>query len=528
MTTNELQERIKKATTFISEGKTNQAICAFEDIISQHSNFEPCYSLLCDLYLRTGRTDFPAEWIKRAVKYDPTFNETFIELAVILQTKGTKQEALRILTALLEADPNNQQARNMLDDIYRIDPQIETSRTKADFPECLLHGEYLPLSLDFDIGNRCNASCIMCDGKERWSNVPPKWRTADEVNNLFKDIKQLKLVVIDGENCEPFLNKDLFDIIRILKSKKAVVHVISNGSLINKPTAEKLIETKLNKLSISVHGATQSTADAVMQNVSFKKVISSICELRKLKEQSSSFLPKIVLVLVGMKRNITELSEFVALAGAIGVDEVYIKSLLGDQTEFVKARLKGENLVQYPELLRREYERARITAEKCNVRLDINDPYKTIIANKNPKSHSECEPTAATPVTRGKTRYCPLPFQKFHLRIDGTINPCCSNTGRFTVMGNIHEKDLASVWNSDVYIRLRRALLSGDNLPPYCDSCERAPEVEPVIMQMDIASRQAQNGNAESQTFIRENKQYLQEYIQGIKSIGNVPVSCNI
>ncbi len=537
MTVIELQKQIKKATTLVSEGKTDDAICAFEDIVAQHSNFEPCYSVLCDLYLKAGRTHLPDKWIQKALRYDSSFNETFITLAIKLRSQGNISDSIRILSALLEANPNNSRARDILGNISPTEQDINVTpfdhddrvATETDFPECMVRGKFLPLSLDFAMGNKCNASCIMCDGSERCANIAPKWRTVDQVKKLLEGVKHFKSAILGGENCEPFINKDLIEIIRVLKSKKAHITVISNGSLLSKPVIEGLIDARLNRLIVSIHGARKETAESIMQNVRFEKVISNIIQIKELKAISSCKFPQVDIMFVGMKRNINELSELVTLAGNIDVKTVLLKSLLGDQNEFIKSQLEGENLMEYPDLLRSEYEKAQIAADKCNIRLTTNDPYNTVITNTINKSISQFKPQTLTAVTRGKTRYCLFPFEKCHLRIDDTVNLCCSNLGRFLLMGNAAENGLGAVWNSESYVALRKAILTGNNLPPHCDKCDRAPEIEPFVMQMDIAARQVKTlNNKECQMFLKKNLWRYPEYISGMKSIGQSPVELDI
>ena len=527
----ELQERIKKATAFVSEGKTEQAICAFKEIISQQSDFEPCYSVLCDLYLKAGRADFPDEWIKRAVKFDTSFNETFLTLASELQSQGNISESARILSALLEANPDNHRAKDKLSTIHPVEQGINVTSFRqdeqilpnTDIPESMVRGEFLPMSLDFAMGNKCNASCLMCDGSERWPNVPPKWRTVDEVKKLIEGVKNFRSVILDGENCEPFINKNLIEIIRVLKSKEANVTIITNGSLLSKPMIEGLIDAKLNRLIVSIHGARKETAESIMQKVSFENVISSIIQTRELKAISGSKFPQVDIMFVGMKRNIGELSELVALAGSIGVTGVVVKSLMGDQNEFMKSRLEGENLIAYPELLRNEYKKAQLSAQKNNVHLWVNDPYNALINNTRNKS-----PNTLVSITKGKTRYCLFPFSRCHLRIDDTVNLCCSNVGRFLVMGNAAKDGLGAIWNSQSYVTLRKAILTGENLPPHCDKCDRATEIEPFVMQMDIALRQVQLiNNRDSKLFVERNMRRYSEYVRELEMIGVKPIKLN-
>lgn len=141
-------------------------------------------------------------------------------------------------------------------------------------PDSLVRGEYLPVVLHLESGNRCNADCMMCDGREKSMQVPAKWLSVDDLVKRFGGVRHIKQASLSGSYCEPFLNKDIVEIIRFLKSRNAVVEVISNGSVISESMARNLIEAKLDKVVVSIQGATKATAEAIMGNISFEKVIS--------------------------------------------------------------------------------------------------------------------------------------------------------------------------------------------------------------------------------------------------------------
>ena len=526
----DLQRRINQATTYVHEGNTEQAICAFENIIADHIDFEACYSILCDLYLKTGRTNFPDEWIKRAVKFDPSFNESFLTLTSELQSQGKTQEAVRILSALVEANPNNQSAWHNLGIIISnaVDLDVtdlkmaDSTDAQISFPDDMVKGKFLPPMLSFEVCNKCNASCIMCDGRERTANVPFKQLNIDELKRKLEGVEHIQSAVLTASCGEPFLNKDIVEIVRLLKKRKAIVDIITNGSLINQSIIEKLLEARLDRLMISIHGATAKTAEAIMPGVSFDGVIANINEIKRQRSLLSRNVPKIELLFVGMRRNICELSEMVELAVQIGVNTLRLKSLL--DRECHKEKLRGENLVEHPKLLFREYERAKAVAEKCNVHLQVNDPYNKIIASENCNINFESKKSKIESLTEGKTRYCLFPFLQSYIDLNSVVALCCSESGRSINMGNTDKDSFGSIWNSDGYTALRKALLTGKDLPEYCIKCERAPVVNPFVLQMDIASRQIKIiDNKNTQIFLKRNLRRYPEYARGMKSIGKSP-----
>lgn len=393
-----------------------------------------------------------------------------------------------------------------------------------ELPEHLVRGELLPVVLHLESGNRCNADCMMCDGKEKSLQVAPKWLSVDDLVRRFSGIRYVKQASLAGSYCEPFLNKDMVEIIRFLKGKRAVVEVISNGSVISESMAEKLIEVQLDKVIVSIHGATKATAEAIMGNISFEKVISNIYRLIMLRKAASSDFPRVNMIFVGMKKNISELGDLVILAGQMGVTAVHLKPLMGDHLDSLKHRLKGENLVEYPELLIKEYGRAKSLAQKFGMNFTVNDPYRKIVMGENPESCLECSGAFVEETPPGKARWCLFPFEKPYVSLAGDVSLCCSDAGRGVCMGDVTNGGLAAVWDSDAYVSLRRALLTGENLPAYCDKCERAPVVEPFVMQMDVALRQAQFGVEYGAAFVKENMELYPEYVRAMEAIGQRPV----
>lgn len=80
------------------------------------------------------------------------------------------------------------------------------------------------------------------------------------------------------------------------------------------------------------------------------------------------------------------------------------------------------------------------------------------------------------PVSPGNTRMCVLPFTTPSIEPDGGVR-LCSAASIFdyldeTLMGNIHEGGLVGVWRNERFRKLRRSLLTGNGLRPYCDQCE--------------------------------------------------------
>lgn len=402
-------------------------------------------------------------------------------------------------------------------------------RIKQDCPEILLNGNFLPPIIPLEVTNRCNVSCIMCDTAQRIKkskNQPPAvWLTGNLIKSLLSQKGRIWSVVLSGGHGEPLLNREIIEVIRFLKKRGALVEVFSNGTLLTRKMSEQLVRARLDRIFLSLHGSQKITAEHIMERSNFEKVIDNLREFQKIKDENASPLPVVEIMFVAMKRNINELPEIVLLANELGIKAVHVQSLNERQREEL-VDLQGQSLLWNPDLFRDQWKKAKDLADKMNIRLNVNSPYSSIIAGE--KFSLSCNDDHITKkfiqLPHGKTRHCLFPFAKPSLTLGGRIGLCCSSNGRYVLMGNALESGFFTVWTGEKYIQLRRALLSGKNLPPYCIDCDRAPVVDPYILQMDIALRQLLVApNIDAIKFFLKNRKWYPEYVSAMKEIAVQP-----
>ncbi len=137
-----------------------------------------------------------------------------------------------------------------------------------------------PLKAMFELTYRCNLRCQHC------YVVPPKTerrRTKDEgrismdKSNGRKELTTKEVFIIleqlAAAGClnlgftggEPFLRKDIFDILRYAKRLGFNIIVLSNGTLITAKKADRLKEIGLNKFDVSFHTTNREVFDWLTQ-----------------------------------------------------------------------------------------------------------------------------------------------------------------------------------------------------------------------------------------------------------------------
>jgi MoaA/NifB/PqqE/SkfB family radical SAM enzyme len=106
-----------------------------------------------------------------------------------------------------------------------------------------------PLALSFELTHSCTCDCLHCDhgGIKRQE----KHLTADEYQRLERHLKPILLQLSGGE---PFLRKDILDIIRAVKEPSGMPYliVVNNGSILNEKLYKECVEAGVNQFSISL------------------------------------------------------------------------------------------------------------------------------------------------------------------------------------------------------------------------------------------------------------------------------------
>lgn len=373
--------------------------------------------------------------------------------------------------------------------------------------EYMVLGKNLPAHVGFETLNRCNVTCKMCHvaKKVEANGLEPYYRlTLEEVKQRLKDVP-LKSVIFSGAYAEPFMNKEIFEIAKYVRSRGGTVASITNGTLIGGKFAKRIIESGFSDLWVSIHGATAETAQKIMEGSKFETVVQNLKDLQAYKAEAKVSSPAIHFIFVAVKSNIHELEDLMRLAAEVGALDVAVKELIRPPTVhgLDSAWWDEEDLVNHPKLLAENYQRAEQRAREVGVRLRTDGTYRRIVddfGKSAPELGTQAAPTAAQtslPIYDdrkipapgpGETRFCMAPFNKPNIFKD-VVSPCCSKSARRNQvrMGFIGEDGLFPVWDNEAYRQTRTGLLTGEGLPDFCLECERAPIVPKEVMIVHLA-----------------------------------------
>jgi MoaA/NifB/PqqE/SkfB family radical SAM enzyme len=186
-----------------------------------------------------------------------------------------------------------------------------------------------PKEVNFQMTNRCNLQCKMCNiwklpkkGKEL--GLKEMKRILDEVKN-WENTKYVSFV--GGEAL--IRMKETLELIKYASSLGFHTNLVSNATLLNELVCKKLVEVGLERIALSLDGARKETHDFIRGKGNFDQVLKAAKILIDFKK---NYNLKVDFTTVVMSYNFRELIDLYFLAKETGIDQWFLQSVVLDNT----------------------------------------------------------------------------------------------------------------------------------------------------------------------------------------------------
>ncbi len=335
-----------------------------------------------------------------------------------------------------------------------------------------------PDRLVYEITFFCNQRCLMCafakDLDEKESKIKEKWKgkgelSINEISKLVDSAKKAGIKYFTISGGEPFLRKDIFEIIRLVKRGNFTVTVRSNGTLMDKHKAKKIVEAKPDSIIFSLDGPGNIHNTIRKEKDAFNKLIRGISLINEEKSKADSAVPNLSFNCTISAANAGYLIEVAEIAGKLNMDVTftyvsYITHEMLKETEKMFSEGASEfDCIDIPEFLKKvdvdkikeDVKGVKEKAKKYSIEIKFSPPLKEKEIRKYFYSDSF--------IFANK---CLNPWYGLRVNPYGEVIPCFLNLP----MGNIREEDLRDIWNNKKYISFRRNLKT-HKLFPKCVRC---------------------------------------------------------
>ena len=125
---------------------------------------------------------------------------------------------------------------------------------------------------------------------------------------------------------EPLMHPKLHDLIKIASDRKIYTAISTNGLLLNKRLSQKIIESGLSRIIVSLDGFTQPVYEIYRKGGNVEEVKKGITNLIRARNEFNGIGPLIVVQTIAFEHNIPELNQIKAWCKKVGVDKLELKS----------------------------------------------------------------------------------------------------------------------------------------------------------------------------------------------------------
>ena len=171
-------------------------------------------------------------------------------------------------------------------------------------------------ALFFEVTSRCNARCEHC-GSSCGDFVPKDEMTFEEITSVMDDVAEHynpKEVMFFFTGGEPLVRKDFFELTDYANKLGFYWGVTTNGMLIDEKAVQKMVETNMYSVSVSIDGLKETHESFRKVPGSFDKILNGI----KLMQEAGT-ISEIQVTTCVNKKNIDELEGLYQLMREIGI-----------------------------------------------------------------------------------------------------------------------------------------------------------------------------------------------------------------
>jgi radical SAM protein with 4Fe4S-binding SPASM domain len=291
----------------------------------------------------------------------------------------------------------------------------------------------MPAFVSVEPADYCNLHCPQC---------PVGMGVRKETRGNEIDFKLFRLIMKNTSKTlfhiifyfqgEPTISASLPCLIKYAHLCRIYTSTSTNAQLLNYKMAKRLVESRLDKLIVSIDGATQETYGAYRVGGKLEKAIAGVENIVKWKKKLKSKTPFVEIQCLLLKSNEKERDAMKKLAKKLGANRLVFKT-----AQFYNYE-NGNPLMPDNE------SDSRYRKEEKTGKYVIKNPLKN---------------------------RCWRLWTGAVINVKGEILPCCYDKNNEFCFGNMQKQTFEETWNSDCVRRFRQKILDNRQQFEMCRNC---------------------------------------------------------
>lgn len=299
-----------------------------------------------------------------------------------------------------------------------------------------------PDTIQLNFLARCNLKCKICSIENFTIYDRTHELSYETMEKLIKQAFEMGIKEVLLLGGEPFLRPDIFKLVKQIKKYGLRPIIITNGTILNKTILDKIFDSELNNLHISIDGATEKTFNKIRGQKVLNKIIKNIQIINKEKIKRNCNYPSLSSTCVITNQNLDELLDIVKLTQNLGMGGVNFQPFVPDNSDQRKIDYSKPSWV----LPERYGILDRAIDDLINFKLSNRTNFDFIC---NTISHLKMMKKYFRGTLKKGARKCYTGYNRLQITRNGTIYFCAEGKAKGEVaLDNIYKDKLADLWYS--------------------------------------------------------------------------------
>ena len=288
----------------------------------------------------------------------------------------------------------------------------------------------LPVSFSIEPTNYCNLKCPECPSGLGELTRPLGLLQTEKFNNIIDQICKKGFYIQLFFQGEPYMNKQLPDMISYAHEKNMYVSISTNGHFITEKNVEYILNNAPDKLIFSIDGLDEETYQNYRVGGTFDKADKGLRSLISSRNKLGLKKPFVELQFIVMKQNEHQLDDVIEYGREVGVDKVLFKTMQVSSYE---------NAAHY---------------------LPSNEKYRRYILKDGTFS-----------IKSKLKNHCFALWRTSVITWDGKVVPCCFDKDAEFELGRLNGRSFSDIWKSNEYQLFRQRVLDNRKGLIMCTNC---------------------------------------------------------
>ena len=294
----------------------------------------------------------------------------------------------------------------------------------------------MPISYSIEPTNHCNLQCPECPSGLGTLTRPLGLLKTDDFKKLIDEISNTGFYIQLFFQGEPYINKNLSEMIKYSQSKKVYVSISTNGHFVNEKNVDLVLDNAPDKLIFSVDGLDEESYQMYRVGGTFEQADKGLRSLINRKKERGLKKPFVEFQFIVMKQNEHQMDDVRKYCKEVGVDKLVFKTMQISSYE---------NALKF---------------------LPTNKKYRRYVLENN-----------SFRIKNEIKNHCFALWRTSVITWDGRVVPCCFDKDAENEIGIVNGKAFVDIWHSEKYADFRRKILSSRKSVPMCTNCTEGLKV---------------------------------------------------